>query len=99
MRRAYKRAAAAAEDGRHRVMLDGKPLRSPAGQAVELPNAALAQAIAAEWDAQGDAIDPSTLPLTRLACTVVDRVARDRPALEQAIAAFAETDLLCYRAE
>ena len=80
-------------------MLDGKPLRSPAGQSLELPNAALAAAIAAEWQGQGDEIDASTLPLTRLACTVVDRVVPDRASLEDAIAAFAETDLLCYRAE
>jgi len=99
MRRVYKRAAAAADDGRHRVVLDGKPLRSPAGQTLELPNAALAEAIAAEWDSQGDEIDAATLLLTRLACTVVDRVVPDRAPLEAAIAAFAETDLLCYRAE
>ena len=80
-------------------MLDGKPLRSPAGHTLELPNAALAEAIAAEWDGQGDEIDASTLPLTRLACTVVDRVGPDRAALEDTIAAFAETDLLCYRAD
>src|SRR5882672_8044172 len=100
MRRVHKRAAAADDDdGRHRVVLDGKPLRSPAGQTLELPNAALAEAIAAEWDSQGDEIDAATLLLTRLACTVVDRVVPDRAPLEAAIAAFAETDLLCYRAE
>ena len=99
MRRVYKQAVSAADAGQHRVLLDGKPLRSPAGGVVGLPNAALAAAVAAEWQAQGAEVDAGKLPLTRLACTVVDRVAADPPTLAQAIAAFADTDLLCYRAE
>src|SRR5215471_4405905 len=99
MKRVYQRAAAVAVEGRHRVMLDAKPLRSPAGQVLELPTAALAAAIAAEWQAQGDEIVVAALALTRLACTVVDRIAPDRTSLERAIVAFAETDLLCYRAD
>jgi len=98
MRKIYKQATAGVADGRHRVLLDGKPLRTPAGGVIELPTAALAGALAAEWDGQGDAIDPSTLRLTRLAGLVVDRVAADRAVLEPAILAFVETDLLCYRA-
>src|SRR5262250_2206287 len=94
MKRVYQRAAAVAVDGRHRVMLDTKPLRSPAGQVLELPTAALAAAIATEWHAQGDEIVVATLALTRLACTVVDRIVPDRATLERAIVAFAETDLL-----
>jgi chaperone required for assembly of F1-ATPase len=99
MKRVYQRAAAVAVEGRHRVMLDAKPLRSPAGQVLELPTAALAAAVAAEWQAQDDEIVVATLALTRLACTVVDRIVPDRASLERAIVAFAETDLLCYRAE
>src|SRR5262249_37199253 len=99
MKRGYHRAAAVAVEGRHRVMLDAKPLRSPAGQVLELPTAALAAAIAAEWQAQGDEIVVATLALTRLACTVVDRIVPDRAVLERAIVAFADTDLLCHRAE
>ena len=99
MKRVYEQAAATVVEGRHRVMLDTKPLRSPAGQVLELPTAALAAAIAAEWQAQGDEIVVARLALTRLACTVVDRIVPDRVALERAIVAFAETDLLCYRAE
>jgi chaperone required for assembly of F1-ATPase len=99
MKRVYQRAAVVAIDGRHRVMLDAKPLRTPAGQVLELPTEALAAATAAEWQAQGEEIDAATLALTRLACTVVDRIIPDRASLERAIVAFAETDLLCYRAE
>src|SRR5438067_3908043 len=74
MKRVYQRAAAAAVDGRHRVMLDAKPLRSPAGQVLELPTEALAAAVAAEWQPQGEEVVVATLALTRLACTVVDRI-------------------------
>jgi chaperone required for assembly of F1-ATPase len=95
-RRFYETAAAAAES--FSVRLDDKPVHTPAGRVLAAPTLALAQAIAAEWDAQKDVIDPSTMPLTRLANAIIDGVA-DRPGpvaaeLEQYLA----SDLLCYRA-
>lgn len=99
MRKVYKEARPDSAEGRHRVLLDGKTLRTPAGAAVTLPTAALAAAVAAEWEAQGPRIVAETMPLTRLACTVLDRVARDRAALVAAINGYAETDLVCYRAD
>lgn len=81
------------------VRLDGRPVRTPARAALVLPTFALAQAVAAEWEAQGDAIDPRTMPLTGLANAAIDRVAPDPPAFARPLASYAATDLLCYRAE
>lgn len=81
------------------MRLDARPLRTPAGAPVVLPTAALAVAVADEWQGQGERIAAERMPLTRLACTVLDRVGRDRAALAAAILAYAETDLLCYRAD
>jgi len=90
------------EDG-HAVLLDGRPLRLPGGQPLATPSAALAEAIAAEWQAAGGAKgQPMTMeevPLTRLLGTAQDRVAPDPAAMVEGLACYAETDLLCYRAE
>ena len=64
-----------------------------------LPTAALATAVAAEWTAQGDTTDPRTMPLTGLANAAIDRVLPDPPGFAAALTAYAETDLLCYRAD
>ncbi len=97
-KRVYKEArAAAAEDG-FEVQLDGRTLRTPAGVRLALPAEALAAAIAAEWQAQGDTIHPETMPMMSLACTALDRVAPRRAEIVTEILRFAETDLLCYQA-
>lgn len=96
-KRFYKEAGIAAADGGFAVTLDGKPIRTPSGRHVVAPTAAIAQAIAAEWNAQAEAIDPLTMPLTRFANSVaevgdrVDAVADD-------VANYLGTDLLFYRA-
>ncbi len=64
-----------------------------------MPSAALAAAIAAEWDAQQDEIRPATMPLTRLAATAIDRTAAQRDTIVAEIANYAGTDLVCYRAD
>ena len=98
-RRFYNEATVAAADGRHTVRLDGRSVKTPAKRALALPTAALAAAIAAEWRAQDERIDPATMPLTRLANTIIDAVA-DRMAEVRADALkYAGTDLVCYRAE
>lgn len=99
MRRFYKAAEAAPADGGFAVHLDGKPIRTPARRLLILPSRGLAEAIAEEWAGQGKEVDPLSMPLMRLACTAVDRVAGNREAVVAGIVGYAETDLLCYRAE
>lgn len=96
MKRFYK-AATAGEDGA--ILLDGRPVRTPGRAPLIVPRASLAEAIAAEWTAQGEEIDPRAMPLTGLANAAIDRVAPDAAAFAKPLALHAETDLLCYRAE
>ncbi|HST35088.1 MAG TPA: ATP12 family protein [Allosphingosinicella sp.] len=96
MRRFYKEAAADAE---RRILLDGRPVKTPARTDLAPPTAALAEAIADEWNAQGPTIDPRAMPLTGLANAAIDRVAPDRAAFALGLAAYGESDLLYYRAE
>ncbi|GGJ04404.1 ATP12 family chaperone protein [Neoroseomonas lacus] len=90
-------------EGGHAVLLDGKPLRLPGGAPLATGFAALAEAIAAEWQAAGGAKDGEmtmeAVPLTRLLGTAQDRIAPDPSAMVIGLAKYAETDLLCYRAE
>jgi chaperone required for assembly of F1-ATPase len=81
------------------IELDGRPVRTPAKKALILPTAALAQAIAAEWQAQGDKVDPRSMPLTGLANAAIDRVAPDAADFARDLGNYAETDLLCYHAD
>ena len=85
--------------GGYSVLLDGKAVRTPAGSAFVLPNLQVAEAVADEWRAQEDKINPPTMLLTKLANTAIDRIAPDRAQAVRQIAAFARSDLLCYRAE
>lgn len=99
MKRFYRKAEIVAAQGAGcGVALDGKPIKTPAKEALTVPNAALAMAIAAEWAAQDGEIRPAQMPLTRLASTAIDRVARQRDLVVQQIASYAGTDLVCYRA-
>jgi len=81
------------------LLLDGKPVRTPGKAPLTLPSRALAEAVASEWRAQGERIDPSTMPLTRLANSAIDGVAGREQAVIDDIARHAASDLLCYRAE
>ena len=98
-KRFYAAAAAAPVAGGFSVLLDGKPVRTPARQALTLPTMALAQAIAAEWTAQGEFIDPGAMRLTKLANSAIDGVAAQAPEVEADIVKYAGSDLICYRAE
>ena len=99
-KRFYKSAGVAEQGpGKHGVRLDGRAVRTPAKAELAVPSAALAQAIAAEWDAQGEHIDPSSMPLTRLANSAIDGVAQREAEVRADIAKYAGSDLLCYRAE
>jgi chaperone required for assembly of F1-ATPase len=100
MRRFYKTAAAVRrDDGTFGIALDGRPLPTPARKPYTLPTEALADAIAAEWAAQDKDIRPSTMPLTTLAATALDRVGERRDAVLDEIIGYARTDLVCYRAD
>ena len=82
------------------LLLDGKPVKTPARHALAAPTHALAEKIAAEWNAQENVIDPARMPLTRLANAVIDAVARAaRSRSPTEIAKYLGSDLLCYRAE
>lgn len=103
MRRFWSSADIAEAEGGFAIRLDGRPVRTPEGQPLAVPARALAEAIAAEWQSAGGAkganMRPAELGLTRLASTVIDRIAPDSGPTVAAIARYAETDLLCYRAE
>jgi chaperone required for assembly of F1-ATPase len=98
-RRFYSDAAVTEQDGGFAVMLDGKPVRTPARQPLRAPTRALGEAIAAEWQAQPDIIDPARMPLTRLANTILDGVATAREAVAADVARYLGSDLIVYRAE
>jgi chaperone required for assembly of F1-ATPase len=86
------------DGGRSALLLDGKPVRTPANATFSVTNKPLADAIAEEWRGQGEHIDPQTMPLTKLANTAIDGVAKERAAVIEDILAHARADLLCYRA-
>ena len=97
-KRFYAKAATAPFDGGFAVELDGKPVRTPAGRALAAPSAELAAAIATEWDAQQDVIDPAAMPLTRLANSVIDGVSDQAGPVAAEVAKYLASDLLYYRA-
>ncbi len=83
----------------HEILLDGKPVRTPASAVLALPSRTLARGIASEWEAQGEKIEPESMPLTKRAYTAIDQVrARTRDVAGE-IVSYAASDLLCYRAE
>lgn len=81
-----------------RVLLDGRPVRTPGKAPLLLPTEALAHAVAAEWAAQEAAVDFASMPLTRYANTAIDRVTPQFDEVAAHIAGYGGTDLLCYRA-
>ncbi len=99
LKRFYTAAEAAAIADGFAIRLDGKPVKTPGGRRLTLPTHALAAAVAAEWEAQAGTIAPSTMPLTQLASTALDRVGPERPHITAELLNYAGTDLLCYRAE
>jgi chaperone required for assembly of F1-ATPase len=82
-----------------RVLLDGRPARTPARRELAVPGRALAEALAAEWRDQGEHIDPAAMPLTRLVNSTLDGVIGREAEVRAAIAKYAGSDLLCYRAD
>lgn len=97
-RKFWKAAAVEPASGGFRVTLDGKPVMTPGKQPLILPTRALADAVAAEWDAQGDVIDPMSMPLTRAANSAIEKVTPQFDAVADMLGAYGGTDLLSYRA-
>jgi len=97
-KRFYTSAAIAEAADGFAVMLDGKPIRTPSRQPLVVPQREIAQAIADEWNAQGEIIDPMTMPLTRLANSVIAAVVDRVDAVAADIAKYFQSDLLFYRA-
>jgi len=99
MRRFHKEVGVEAADNGWQVTLDGRPIRTALGQPQIVPTRSLAEALAEEWAAQGEEIDPATLPLRDLADYAIDVVAADREGIAASVLPYAETDTLCYRAD
>ncbi|MEI9928382.1 MAG: ATP12 family protein [Sphingomonas sp.] len=99
MRRFWKDVTVAREDSGFALRLDARPVRTPGRIALLLPAPALAEAVAREWRDAPDTVDPRAMPLTGLANAAIDRIAPDRAAFAAGLAAYGESDLLCYRAE
>jgi chaperone required for assembly of F1-ATPase len=101
MKRFYKTAAVARgeQDSTYRIALDGRPIRTPTKAILELQSEAFARAIAAEWNSQGEEIDPRSMPMMAFACTAIDLISKKRDQTVADVLAHAEHDLLCYRAE
>ena len=96
--RFYEKATVTGTPGGYSVRLDDKPIRTPARRVLAAPSRALAEAIAAEWDAQREVIDPAKMPLTRLANAIIDGVADAPGPVAAEIAKYLSSDLLFYRA-
>lgn len=85
-------------EGGYALRLDHRPVRTPGGALCVLPTRPLAEAVAAEWEAQGPQVNPLEMPLTRSANSAIDRVVPDFDAVAEIVAAYGESDLVCYRA-
>ena len=99
MRRFWKEAGIAAADNGFAIQLDGRSVRTPAKAQLVVPTEPLAQAIAAEWDAQEEQVDPNRMPYTRMANSAIDKVRSQKTEVAEMLAAYGDSDLLCYRAE
>ena len=97
-RRFYKEVTVQQRDGTLVLLLDGRAAKSPGGNHLALPCLAAARALADEWSAQGELIDPAAMPLTRIVNSAIDGVAYRRDATVDEIAWYAGADLVCYRA-
>jgi chaperone required for assembly of F1-ATPase len=95
-KRFYKSVAVTDQLG---IALDGRTVKTPLKAALVLPTRALAEAVAAEWDAQIEVINPHAMPLTKLANTAIDRAISEKSKITAEILEFASSDMVCYRAE
>lgn len=99
MKRFYQKAASRACEAGYEILLDKRPVKTPARVPLLIPSEALAGAIVEEWDRQGEKIEPRSMPLTGLANAAIDRVSPDPAGFARSLSLYGESDLLCYRAE
>ncbi len=99
VKRFWDRAEVVADDDGWHVELDGRRLRTPAKAAMILPTPALAEAVAAEWQAQQGEVDPGKMPMTRRANAAIDKVRSQHAEVADMLAEYGDADLLCYRAD
>ncbi len=98
-KRFWKSTEVAQTEGGYTVTLDGRSVRTPAKTLLVLPTQTLANAIAAEWDAQEDKLDPNTMPFTRTSNSALDKVRIQFSEVADMLADYGDSDLLCYRAD
>lgn len=98
MKRHYESVSVGQAERGFAILLDGRPVKTPGRVPLVVPNAPLAEAVAAEWDAQGETLKPAEMHLTAFATTALDRAEEQRETLVGTVAGYAATDLLCYRA-
>lgn len=98
-KRFWKEAKACETEDGFTVELDARRVKTPAKATLLLPSAAMAEAIAAEWDAQVEGINPETMPFTRSANAAIDKVANQHAEVADMLADYGDSDLLCYRAD
>lgn len=99
LKRFWEKTDIAQTDDGFTVTLDGRNVRTPAKSLLVLPTQALAKAIAAEWAAQEGQVDPGTMPVTRMSNSAIDKVTPQHAEVARLLADYADSDLLCYRAE
>ncbi len=99
LKRFWQAANVAEVEGGYAVQLDGRPVKTPAKTALVVPTRALADQIAAEWDAVDEKIDPAAMPFTRSSNAAIDKVVHQRAEVADMLAAYGDADLTCYRAE
>lgn len=99
MRRFWKEVSAEQSAWGFGIRLDGRPLKTPMRNELLLPTTALSEAVIAEWRKVGEQIDPAAMPMTGFANAAIDHVAPDRAQFAAQIAAYAESDTFCYRAD
>ena len=98
MRRFWKEVTLEPTTMGQAVRLDGRPVKTPTGNALALPTQKMADAVVAEWDAVEKTLNTALMPVTGFANAAIDRIAPDHAGFAAAIAAYGETDLFCYRA-
>jgi chaperone required for assembly of F1-ATPase len=97
-KRFWKTAKAEVCEGGFTVLLDARTVKTPAKASLTVPTLTMAEAIAMEWDAQDDMLDPGTMPVTRGANAAIDKVRAQRAEVVALLAEYGDSDLLCYRA-
>jgi chaperone required for assembly of F1-ATPase len=99
LRKRFYESATVSDEAPFALLLDGRGVKTPAGGTLAAPTRPLGKGIASEWNAQSERIDPATMPLTKLANTVIDGVAPNPEPVVEEVAKYLGSDLVCYRAD